>query len=300
MSSTLAALPLGSLRGFDAAMRRGSFTAAAQELHLTHGAVSRQIRALEETAGTKLFERRNRSVFPTAAAIAFHRQVLLAFETLAAGLREIHGPNEGPIVVSCEPTLTRQWLIPRLSRKSPQMTLDVSVAGGAPDFGSSNIDVAIRRSDFELPTGVLATPLMDEWMGPVCHPTIARGKRKKGIVRVHSASRPDAWDTWEKRTGKRVHFGSTVTFEHFWLSLEAAVSGLGYAMAPYPLVERELREARLVAPFGFVRGSHRYVALTRAPTPNDARVTKLVRWLRAEARAMVRAMPPSLQKTAVP
>ncbi len=276
-------------------MRAGSFTVAAQELHLTHGAVSRQIRTLEEAAGTKLFDRRNRRVVPTLAAVAFHRHVVLALETLAAGLQEMKKGSDGPVVVSCEPTLTRQWLIPRLSRRSPAMTLDVSVAGGAPAFAESAIDLAIRREDFVLPTGVLATPLMDEWMGPVCHPKFARAK---AAVRVHAASRPDAWQTWEKETGVRVRHASSVTFEHFWLSLEAAASGIGYAMAPYPLVERELREGRLVAPFGFVRGAHRYVMLTPARTRTDGRVTKLCRWLRAEARAMHRAMPISLQKIA--
>lgn len=84
-----------------------------------------------------------------------------------------------------------------------------------------------------------------------------------------------------------------MTFEHFWLSLEAAASGLGFAMAPYPLVERELREGRLVAPFGFARGEVGYVVLTTGE--KDPRVDRLVAWLRKEARAMDRAMPPSLR-----
>jgi len=284
----LTTLPLGALRGFDAAVRLESFTLAARELHVTHGAVSRQIRSLEQDVGARLFERRNRRVFATAAGKSLHRHVRAALEALAEGLRELRGAAERPLVVSCEPTLTRQWLIPRLAaqaQRAEAITLEVSVAGGLPAF-TRGTDVAIRRADFPVPPSLHATPLMEEWVGPVCRPSVAEQRGRP--VKVHTASRLDAWTTWEELGGARVRSSREISFEHFWLSIEAAVAGLGYTMGPYPLVEQELASGRLVAPHGFLRGPCGYVALTPTRPNEDPRVERFLAWVRAEARAMDR------------
>ena len=109
--------PLNTLRVFEAAARHGSFVRAAQELHVTHGAVSRQIRQLEASLGVDLFERRNRAVFLTPAGDQLHAAATDAFEILTDSIDRIaRRAMSSTLVVSCEPTLAMRWLIPRLSR----------------------------------------------------------------------------------------------------------------------------------------------------------------------------------------
>lgn len=138
--------PLNSLRVFDSAARHEAFGRAAQELHVTHGAVSRQIKLLEEALGLTLFERRNRAVFLTDAG----RQLLAVtqglFEQLRAGLAQLQQPDtNAPLVVSCEPTIAMMWLIPRLpdfQRSHPGVQVHLYAAGGAVDFAAQGVDVA--------------------------------------------------------------------------------------------------------------------------------------------------------------
>ena len=127
---------LGTLRFFEAAARLGSFVQAAAELHVTHGAVSRQIRLLETSLGTPLFERRNRGVFLTPAGAQLRDAVQLAFERLDAALEAVRQPvRQGPLVVSCEPTIAMKWLIPRLGdfyQRHPEVQLHLFASGGPP------------------------------------------------------------------------------------------------------------------------------------------------------------------------
>jgi LysR family transcriptional regulator, glycine cleavage system transcriptional activator len=287
-------LPLASLRGFAAAVRTESFTAAARELHVTHGAISRQIRALEDAVGVRLFERVHRRAIPTRAGRALHRHVAGALDQLAAGTLELRRGTGGPLVVSCEPTMTQHWLIPRLARLArtmPGVALDVTAAGGPVDFAATGIDLAIRRLDFACPEDVTVTPLADEWIGPVVAPAAA-GRRN--LPRLHTRTRRDAWAWWQARPGHQVAARGDRTFDHFWLSIEAAIAGLGIAMGPFPLVERALAARQLVAPYGFVRGDLGYGILMPSGA-GDPRLDRLVAWLVDQGRAMrppIRAASP--------
>jgi LysR family transcriptional regulator, glycine cleavage system transcriptional activator len=287
--------PLGTLAAFEATVRHRSVSKAADELHLTHGAVSRQIQQIERSLGTVLFERRNRAMVPTQAATALAYSVTETLNRLSAAARRIRQTaRPGPLVLSCEPTLLMRWLIPRLpalSESAPGLELHLSAAGGPVPFDREGIDLAIRRNDFDLPPGTRALWLFDELIGPVCTPERARQLTTTAdlarLPRLHTRTRPNAWDDWAKCVNKPLPPGPGQTFEHFYLSLQAAAAGLGIAIGPHALVHDDLATGRLVAPFGFEPDASAYFLLTTRP-PDDAQVTTLLTWLHAQAAELGR------------
>jgi LysR family transcriptional regulator, glycine cleavage system transcriptional activator len=285
--------PLNALRCFEAAGRLGSFTRAGDELHVTHGAVSRQVRQLEQDLGVLLFDRRNRSVCLTAAGRTLLDATVDAFTRVRGAVAAVRGADAPvPLVVSCEPTLTQRWLIPRLPRllsRCPGLLVHVLAAGGPVQFERDRVDLAIRRDDFEWPSDTSAEPIVEEFVGPVCSPGLAQGASAEALLAlplIHSATRADAWPRWLADTGRATRGQLGQTFEHFFLSIEAAVAALGIAIGPYPLVADDLLAGRLVAPFGFRRSGHRYVLLSKRPLIEIRRSHCLVEWLREEAREL--------------
>lgn len=206
-------LPLGGLRCFEAAARLESFTQAAQGLNLTHGAVSRAVRALEEELGVALFERRHRRVLLTAAGRKLFQATQQAFGILDHTALELRQQAlDAPLVLSCEPTLLMRWLIPRLpafQQAHPDINLQL-VAGGGPFSFHDGITAAIRRNDFDWGKEVHSLALFSEKVGPVCQPgalarmTIAEGSLlslRPGAKLLHAATRPDAWWHWAQQQG---------------------------------------------------------------------------------------------------
>jgi len=287
---------LGSLRFFEAAARLGSFVQAADELHVTHGAVSRQIRLLETSLGTALFERRNRGVFLTAPGAQLRDAVQQAFERLDAALDAVRQPaRQAPLVVSCEPTIAMKWLIPRLGdfyQRHPEVPLHLFASGGPVAFQRDAVDVALRRNDFAWGGGLHVEKVCDEWIAPVCAPALLRqGKLDLSAQRLlHTASRPAAWAHWRAAGTDDGHggHGDSQTYEHFYLSLQAACAGLGVAIGSVFMAREDLDSGRLVAPLGFRRDGSGYFLLSPLPFDGDARRTALLHWLREQ---MGQALP---------
>lgn len=293
---------LTALRTFEAAGRLGSFGKAGDEMHVTHSAVSRQVRALEDDLGVELFERRNRGVFLTDAGRRLLETTRLSFRQIAETVAELRAGSPDPLVVSCEPTLTQRWLIPRLpalQERHPEIVIHVRAGGGPVSLGRERIDCAIRRSDFIVAPDIYAETILDERVGPVCAPELAvkhDGAALLDLPRIHSATRLDAWDRWAADARIMLPTVPSRTFEHFYLSLEAATAGLGVAIGPEPLVIDAIRDKRLAAPFGFRTNGFRYVLLSRSPIAQDVRKARLLAWLTAEAKAYggrVQVPPPS-------
>lgn len=173
--------------------------------------------------------------------------------------------------VSCEPTLTMRWLMPRLDEFYHQTGIDVrlSTAGGPVTLGYSGISLAIRRNDFPIDARYQVTELVDEWIGPVCSPQYWQRYQAtaEAVKCLHTQTRPEAWHDWFTACSSAPGFAAPdfseqyQSFEHFYFSLQAVGDGLGMAIASYPLVADDLKQGRLIAPFGFVRSGFRYVIL---------------------------------------
>lgn len=280
---------LGWVRFFEAAARHQNFARAADELHLTHGAISRQIRQLEDTLGVALFERRNRAVFLTEAGRTLYAAATQSMDLLAAAAQKIRAPApNAALVLSCEPTIAMRWLIPRLTRFAaahPDIPLHLVAAGGPIDFAATGVDVALRRNDFAFDPRWHARELAPERVGPVCRPD-QTNLNPAEIVRLHTRTRPDAWQRWTRSAGVGIAGRDDTWYEHFYLSLQAAAAGLGWAMASALMAADELADGRLAAPMGFVADGSSYHLLSPVPFEHDARRLALLAWLRTETRAL--------------
>lgn len=278
-----------ALRCFEAAARLENFSRAADELHLTHGAVSRAVRLLEEDLGVALFERRNRRVFLNEAGRRLARAVGdgLGLMRQACGELRASARQVLPLSLSCEPTLLMRWLIPRWSEfQARQPGQDIHLlAGGGPFTFEAGIDLAIRRDDFSWPADYHAEPLFAERVGPVCRADRveqwfdAQGLRADA-PQLHTRTRLSAWAQWAAAAGRALPGGPGQTFEHFYFSLQAAVAGLGVAIGPWHLVRDDIESGLLVAPLGFVEDGSRYCLLSPGAPDAESLHGQLLAWLR--------------------
>lgn len=290
--------PLGTLAAFEAVVRLGSTTRAGAELHLTHGAVSRQIAQLERAVGAALFERGSRTLVPTRASGALAETVRSALTMLDTAFREARPQTSArPVVLSCEPTLLMRWLIPRLSaldEQRPDVELHVAAAGGPIDMHSGTVDLALRRDDFPIPSDVHARHLFPERTGPVCAPGAASSlEHLLALPRLHSATRPDAWSDWARLRGVDLPAAPERVFDHFYLSLQAAGAGLGAAIGPSALVLDDIADGRLTAPDGFLPDGSNYIVLANPTSLDDPRIDALQDWLTTQTDCLrVNDQPP--------
>jgi LysR family glycine cleavage system transcriptional activator len=279
--------PMNTFRVFEAAARHQSFVKASQELCVTHGAVSRQVKQLESSLGVTLFERRNRAVFLTPQGRTLFAKCQQVLMDLSRAVQEVRVQDQTrrPLVLSCEPTIAIRWLVPRLHEfrsQYPDYEIHLLTAGGPVDFSRQQVDLALRRNDFQWGSQCYVEAVAAEKVGPVCTPEVWRRIRKGGAVRLlHSRTRPDAWAQWCKLSSHSVSRDGDEHYEHFYLSLQAASSGLGVAIASEFMVAADLQEGRLVAPFGFIPDGSEYVVLSPTPVEQDARRVALLAWFRS-------------------
>jgi LysR family transcriptional regulator, glycine cleavage system transcriptional activator len=286
--------PLKTLPAFEIAADRLSFTEAAGELHLTHGAVSRQIKALESQLGVPLFRRRNRRIELTQAGVAFLPSVRQALSLLETSTAEIAtSPREGALVVSCLATFMMRWLIPRLySFNAMHRKIQVRLfASHMPvDFARDGIDVAIRLSRTAWPRNVIAAPFLADRLGPVCAPALLKGRKRLRLSDLrryrllHAETRAEAWLDWGHARGTTIDLGNSQGFEHTYFMLEAAASGLGIGIASHALVEHDLQSGRLVAPFGFTPSGRSYCVLHARQAAYNPKIAAFRSWVLGVAR----------------
>jgi LysR family transcriptional regulator, glycine cleavage system transcriptional activator len=282
--------PLKTLPAFVIAADRASFTEAAAELHLTHGAVSRQIKALEDHLGVPLFRRRNRRIELTEAGVAFLPAVRQALALVESGSAQIAAPSsQGALVVSSLATFMMRWLIPRLyAFNALHRDIDVRLtASHAPvDFARDGIDLAIRVGKPPWPRNVIALPFLEDRIGPVCAPALLKGRKSLRVADLRhyallsTETRPQAWSDWARHVrGADMGTRETRTFEHTYFMLEAAASGLGIGIGSYPLVQQDLQSGRLIAPFDFVPSDRSYCLLHARQAVGVAKIAAFRQWI---------------------
>ena len=254
---------------FHIAAESASYSEAADKLHITHGAVSKQIKLLESYLSQPLFYQKGRSMQLTLEGETLKQYTNLAFDALSAGVDKLNSLQSNYLEVSCEPTLTMRWLMPRLSDYYNLSGVDVrlSTAGGPITLRESGLSMAIRRDDFDIPAHYEVHRLVEEWVGPVFSPEYWRRVQHDHslITFLHSKTRPCAWNDWATRSNQDIHLNpSHQSFDHFYFCIQAAIDGLGAAMGSFPLIADDLKSGRLIAPFGFSLSGHHYVSLWHA------------------------------------
>lgn len=249
--------PLNALRAFEAAARLGNFSAAAQALHVTHGAISRQVRQLERWLNITLFERTGRRVRLTDQGREYLNGIQSAFDAIAAATRRLaETGTRRRIAIDALPTFTMRWLLPRLARFPLHSEVELRlVTSDRPLSGATDgFDVAIRRGPEDWP-GCVGQEFLVEHDIPVCSPALLKRiplKEARDLTRhtlLYSDARPNAWERWLSAAGvPDLVVGARQQFDHYYLTLQAAIDGLGVALGPRPIIDDELAAGRLVAP----------------------------------------------------
>lgn len=272
------------MRTFEVCARRGSFSAAAEELRITQGAVSKQIKGLEDNLGLALFHRQGNRIKLSIEGAELAAHLFEMFEDLDR-LVQMLSPNHAttPLIVSCEPTICLKLLIPLVPQieEATGIQLKILSGGGAVDFHRHGIDLAIRRNDFELESDLHIETIAEEFVGPVMNldRSFGKGVDPRNHTRIRSSSRPDAWLTWNDQT-KKDTLTRDVEHQHHFLALEAAENGQGIAMMSLYMVARNMENSKLTAPFGFVPDGSKYICISTRPIDGDPRKRALVDWLK--------------------
>ncbi|HJW07515.1 MAG TPA: LysR family transcriptional regulator [Rhodanobacter sp.] len=285
---------LNALRAFEAAARLGSMSLAAQELHVTHGAVSRQVRVLEEALGQPLFVRQGRGVALTAVGQQLREQCSAAFGQLREAWLQLRQQRAtAAFVLGCSGSVLARWMIPRLERlrhELPALTVHLAVQEEPVAEHLAEVDAALLLAAPPWPAGWQVHELAPERIGPVLSPRYPGAERLRGQPAsalceeplLHTASRPQAWPEWANTMGlPSESLQQAQALPHLYFLLEAATAGLGVAIAPQPLVADDLASGRLLAPWGFRETSARWV-LASSRRMDDGRIEALAAWLRTE------------------
>jgi LysR family glycine cleavage system transcriptional activator len=293
---------LNAIKAFEAAARLGSFTRAAEELNVTHGAVSRQIRLLEDWLGTRLFLRTSRNAAPTQVGTELLAEAGPALDRLAAVSQRLREPMPAArlLRVSALPTFAMRWLIPRLpefQRDHPSVELRIVTASTQAEQFRMDVDAVIsgpsrqagwvgKRFLGEARLPVLSSELMEK----VPLQTAADLERH---TLLHAATLREAWPRWLAAANipdlKPVR---EQVFEHFYFAIQAALEGLGVIMGPVALIADELRAGRLLAPIAQpVLKTRGYFFYAREPSRDAPAVAAVGTWLIAAGSLAEREFP---------
>jgi LysR family glycine cleavage system transcriptional activator len=293
------ALPLNALRAFEAAARHLSFSRAADELGVTHSAVSHHVKALEERLGIALFKRLNRAVRLTDAGHMLLPVLSESFDHIAESLDGLTGGGgRRALTVTLTPSFASKWLVPRLGRfRALHPEIDVRLAPSLDfaDLTREGYDVAVRCGDGHWP-GNRVDPLLAITMTPVCRPeTVEDGlKTPADLARytlIHADIGGEAhigteWRMWldEFGIGDGGDLDRGISLPDPAMALQAAVDGLGVAMGYDLLAASDLAAGRLVAPFGDgLRHPLAYYVVSPSGTANNPNITAFRDWISSEA-----------------
>jgi len=313
---------LNALTGFEAAARLLSFTAAANELNVTQGAVSRQIASIERTVGTPLFRRMTRRIVLTEAGQQFYATVSSALNTIEHGLSDLTaGTRTKPITISILPTLGAVWLMPKLhqfTHANPGMEVRMVTSIEPADFASGEVDIAVRvgclpqdrhrrsapRINLRMTTNwanVSATELFPDTLVPVVARRLYRdyagmplATLLNSVPLIHTTTRADGWSDWLK--AHRIHIAARhkrLELGHFFMAIEEARAGHGICLVPdVLLLDHEHRHQLHVIDAGLTPSAGSYYALTEKERLSDRTIQTFLGWLSHESMRLRTRLAP--------
>jgi LysR family glycine cleavage system transcriptional activator len=291
---------LDLLRGFEAAARLLSFTAAAAELFVTQSAVSRQVQQLEEQLGVKLFERRTRALVLTDAGDRYYRDVSRALVQLREATAAVRAQTAPIVRVTTTLTFASLWLVPRLAafqKANEDISVHVVADNVVRDLERTSLDVALRYCP-EDAAGPGAERLFGEEVAPVAAPALLKGARVRNVddllrlplIELEDPNGTTLWLSWkvwcEAMGAARPRTPRGLTFSHYDQVVQAATAGQGVALGRFPLLDPFLSERRLVLPLKgrqYATLARRAYWLVVAPgAAQRAEVRTFIAWLRRQ------------------
>ncbi len=285
--------PLNGLKAFEAAARSESFTRAAEELHVTQGAVSHQVKALENILGLKLFHRERQRLILTDAGRDYLAVIRDALDQIAIGTeRLLQRRDSGVLTVSTSLDFAAKWLVNRLNRfaeKHSDIDLHVSATTQQADFARDDVDVAIRHGDGNWP-GLDVQRLYSERLFPVCSPKLIAGRNritkvadllKFPLLRLEDAKN---WTRLLEAAGVKAAVGPGPVLNRASMLIDAAIDGQGIALARTALAAWDLINGRLVRPFDVsLRMANTYWIVCPKSGSKVAKIAGFRNWVLAEA-----------------
>jgi LysR family transcriptional regulator, glycine cleavage system transcriptional activator len=291
--------PMNALKAFEAAARHESFTKAAQELHLTQGAVSHQVKALETALGTNLFVREHQRLIITKAGRDYLAVVRDALDRLALGTdRLMQHQRSGALTVSVSPDFAAKWLVHRLGRwakAQPDLEVRVSATLRHVDLTREDVDLAVRHGKGDWP-GHDAVRLCTESLFPVCSPSLLAKARiaKPADLLQFPLLHLENWDTWSQwfeAAGVEKPRMRGPAFNHASLLIDAAVNGQGIALARTTLAAADLIAGRLIKLLDVsLRTRSNYWIVCPQASATLRKVAMFRDWLLAEAAQDLRQL----------
>ena len=283
---------LNGLRAFEAAARRGSFTAAAAELRVTQAAISQQVQLLEERLGFALFRRHANRLELTDQGQAFQPGLTNAFDAIAKLIEEVAAMRPGSaLTVGVAPAFALHWLIPRLTRfNRSHPEVEVRVATGGATLPLRDDWTCTVRRGIGSWSGYIAEELFPTTLVPVCTPTVAEGLREPSdlhratlIVVAHLRAQ---WTWWVDAAGLSapIEPAAEVVFESSAMAMQAVLDGVGIAVAQLPYVSDALAAGQLTTPFPIIGRKYESWYLAYRPIRQEDRGLLVFRdWLHNEA-----------------
>jgi LysR family transcriptional regulator, glycine cleavage system transcriptional activator len=290
---------LNGLRAFEAAARYLSFTQAASELNVTQTAISHQIKRLEQELGVRLFIRQNRALTLTAEASEYLPGVRAAFNDLRLATdRLLRREDDHVLTVSTLASLAAKWLLPRLSafqEAHPGIDVRITTSATLVDFQRDNVDAAIRYGRGQWP-GLRADWLMADEVFPVCSPALLKGDRplrcpedlREHVLLHTSNANSDDWRLWLTAAGLPSNLSKQpgITFDLIFMTIQAAIDGIGVAMGRTSYVQDDIAKGRLVVPFKIALPSDAGFYLVSPQARRDSpKLAAFRQWLVASAQS---------------
>ena len=281
---------MSMLLAFDSAARTGSFSAAARELNLTQGAISRQVHALENQLDVNLFKRAGKTVQLTEVGKVYLQDIHTALRTIRnASLNAITSPLSGILNLAVLPTFGTRWLMPRFSsflKKHPDITVNFVTKLTPFDFQGENVHSAIHYGEPDWPD-TTSTFLMGEKAIPVCSPNlleqhpIRNAEDMSSLPLLHLTSRPNAWKDWFALNNIVLPQNHGMLFEQFSIVIQAAVAGIGMALLPIFLIQNELDrgELMMIQNLPLISSRSAYYLVTPTDKSDYAPVVAFRNWL---------------------